>query len=83
MITALGLDPADFPRRFRYHQLADPVYVVIETIKDASIKFGRFLGIIHKVGRNLNEEMRDIIGGVKFYDGNVWPANTPITAQNI
>lgn len=80
MITALGLDPADFPRRVRYYQLAEPVYVVIETIKDTSGKFGRLLGIIHKDGRNLNEEMRDVIGGVEFYDGKQWPADTPIKA---
>lgn len=80
LIRFLGLDPSDFPRKVKYHELAEPVYVVIETIKDKGGKFGRLLGIIHKDGRNINEEMRDVIGGVEFYDGKQWPADTPINA---
>jgi len=41
-------------------------------------KFGRLLGIVHKDGVNLNEHMRDTIGGVEFYDGKVYTADTPI-----
>lgn len=77
-IRALGLDPANFDRKVRYHKLAVPVYVVMETVKDRSGKFGRLLGIVHKNGVNVNEIMRDVIGGVEFYDGKDWPANTPI-----
>ncbi len=78
LISFLGLDPADFPRKVKYHQLAEPVWVVIETVQDKSGKFGRLLGIVHKDGKNLNEHMRDIIGGVEFYDGKDWPIDTPI-----
>lgn len=78
-IRLLGLDPSDFDRKVRYHELPKPVWVVLETVKDKSGKFGRLLGIVHKDGRNLNEAMRDIIGGVEFYDRKDWPADTPIT----
>jgi hypothetical protein len=77
-IHLLGLDPADYPRRVRYHELKTPVWVIIETIKDDSGKFGRLLGIIHKDGVNLNEAMRDVIGGVEFYDGKTYPPDYPI-----
>lgn len=79
LIEFLGLDPADFPRKVKYHELDEPVWVVMETVKDASGKFGRLLGIVHKDGRNLNEAMRDVIGGVEFYDGKSHPPNTPIS----
>ena len=102
LIEALGLDPASYPRKVKYHdvsknilagldldgdgepdvfeyrELPAPVWVVIETIKDDSGKFGRLLGIIHKDGVNLNETLRDVIGGVEFYDGKTHPADTPI-----
>ena len=78
LLTLLGVDPAAIPRKVAYHTLPRPVWVVIETIKDESGKFGRLLGIIHRAGENLNEEMRDRIGGVEFYDGQTWPADTPI-----
>lgn len=77
-IELLGLDPADFARKVKYHKLEKPVWVVMETVKDKSGKFGRLLGIIHKDGRNINEAMRDVIGGVEFYDGKVWPVGTLI-----
>ena len=78
LIRFLGLDPADFPRKVKYQELAAPVWVVMETVKDESGKFGRLLGIVHKDGRNLNEHMRDVIGGVEFYDGKTWPKDTSI-----
>lgn len=78
LIRGLGLDPSDYDRKVRYHELAKPVSVIIETIKDTSGKFGRLLGILHKDGVNLNELMRDVIGGVEFYDGKTYPADFPI-----
>jgi len=78
LIRCLDLDPADFPRKVKYHTLETPVWVVIETVKDRSGKFGRLLGIVHYKGKNINEAMRDIIGGVEFYDGKFYPADTPI-----
>ena len=102
LIEALGLDPDNYPRKVRYHdvsqtiiegldldgdgvpdvfeyrELSTPVWVVIETIKDDNGKFGRLLGVIHKDGVNINEKMRDVIGGVEFYDGKEHPADTPI-----
>jgi len=102
LIEALGLDPDNYPRKVKYHdvsskilqaldldgdgepddflyrELPTPVWVVLETIKDDSGKFGRLLGIVHKDGVNLNEHMRDTIGGVEFYDGKVYTADTPI-----
>jgi len=82
LISFLGLDPADFPRKVKYHKLAEPVWVVMETIQDKSGKFGRLLGIVHKDGKNLNEHMRDIVGGVEFYDGKDWPDDTAISPPN-
>lgn len=61
-----------------------PVWVVIQTVKDDSGKFGRLLGIIHKpsgdgeTSTNLNEVLRDVIGGVEFYDEKEYPADHPI-----
>lgn len=78
LIRLLGLDPTGYDRKARYHKLAEPVEVIIQTIKDQSGKFGRLLGIIHLDGVNINEAMRDVIGGVEFYDGKSHPANTPI-----
>lgn len=79
LIETLGLDPSDFPRKVRYHKLDDPVRVVIETIKDDSGKFGRLLGIIHtQNGVNVNEVLRDAIGGVEFYDGEEYLIDYPI-----
>lgn len=79
LIETLGLDPSDFPRKVIYHELAESVWVVIETIKDDSGKFGRLLGIIHtEDGVNVNEVLRDAIGGVEFYDGKDYPADHPI-----
>ncbi len=102
LIEALGLDPENYPRKVKYHEVAtsiiealdidgdgepddfdyrvlpSPVWVVIETVMDTSGKFGRLLGIIHKDGQNLNETLRDIIGGVEFYDGKIHPSDTPI-----
>ena len=78
LIKTLGLNPDGFSRKVRYHKLDKPVWVVIETIKDTSGKFGRLLGIIHKGKVNVNEHMRDIIGGVEFYDGQEYPHDYPI-----
>lgn len=102
LIGALGLDPSNYPRKVKYHDVAasirvaldtdgdgepdtfeycelpTPVWVIIETIKDDSGKFGRLLGIVHKDGVNVNEYIRDVIGGVEFYDGKAHPADTPI-----
>ncbi|MBL4870458.1 MAG: hypothetical protein JKX72_05845 [Robiginitomaculum sp.] len=78
LIRFLGLDPDNFPRKVKYHTLEVPVWVVMETVQDKSGKFGRLLGIVHKNGKNLNEYMRDIIGGVEFYDSKIHPADTPI-----
>jgi len=78
LIRFLGLDPSNFERKARYHPLDEPVWVVVQTIKDRSGKFGRLLGIIHKDGVNVNEAMRDVIGSVEFYDGKSHPADTPI-----
>lgn len=78
LIEALGLNPSNFPRKVKYHKLDVPVWVVIETIKDDSGKFGRLLGIVHKDGVNVNETLRDAIGGVEFYDGKTYPADTTI-----
>lgn len=83
LISFLGLDPADFPRKVKYHPVAEPVWVVMETIQDKSGKFGRLLGIVHKDGKNLNEHMRDIIGGVEFYDGKDWPSDTAIVPPGV
>lgn len=106
LIQCLGLDPADYPRKVKYHDVSQsiltaldldgdgepddfdyrvfpsPVWIVLETIKDKSGKFGRLLGIIHKDGKNLNEAMRDVIGGVEFYDSKTYPADYPITSPS-
>ena len=103
LITLLGLNPDNYPRKVKYHEVSKSILVgldldgdgepdefnyrefptavpvIIETIKDKGGKFGRLLGIIHKDGKNLNEAMRDIIGGVEFYDRKSYPADTPIT----
>lgn len=102
LIELLGLDPDDYPRKVKYHDVSKsiiegldldgdgepddfdyrvlpaPVWVIIETIKDDSGKFGRLLGIVHHGGVNLNESLRDVIGGVEFYDGKTYPADYPI-----
>jgi len=104
LIKSLGLDPENYPRKVKYHEvstsilealdldgdgepddfdyriLPSPVWVVIETVQDKSGKFGRLLGIIHKDGVNLNEAMRDVIGGVEFYDGKTYPSDYPISS---
>lgn len=78
IIEALDLDGDGEPDDFDYRVFPAPVWVVIETIKDDSGKFGRLLGILHKDGKNLNEGLRDVIGGVEFYDGKTYPPDTAI-----
>lgn len=106
LIEGLGLDPSNFPRKVKYHDVSrtilegldldgdgqpddfdyrvfpTPVWIILDTIKDDSGKFGRLLGIIHKHGVNLNEKLRDVIGGVEFYDGKTYPADYPIRAPD-
>lgn len=79
ILTALDLDGDGEPDVFEYREFATPVEVIIETVLDKE-KFGRMLGIIHRPsdGLNINEYMRDIIGGVEFYDGKTYPADYPI-----
>ena len=108
VIKTLGLDPDNYPRKvkyhnvsktilkgldldgdgvpdvFEYHELPSPVWVIIETVKDDSGKFGRLLGVVHKPNSddvtsvNVNEVVRDLVGGVEFYDGKTYPADHPI-----
>lgn len=80
IISALDLDGDGSPDTFEYQQFPAPVPIILETIRDESGKFGRLLGIVHKDGVNINEALRDVIGGVEFYDGRTWPADTPIIA---
>ena len=78
LMTALGIDPLLYPHKVKYHKLSEPVPVIIQTVKDTRGKFGRYLGIIHKDGININEVMRDHIGGCEFYDGKHYPPDYPI-----
>jgi len=108
VIETLGLDPENFPRKVKYHdvsktilrgldldgdgvpdvfeyyELPSPVWVIIETVKDDSGKFGRLLGVVHKpnddgvTSVNVNEVVRDLVGGVEFYDNKTYPADYPI-----
>lgn len=79
LIRLLGQNADNYPRRVRYHELIEPVPVVIETVRDTSGKFGRLLGILHYQGVNLNERIRDMTGGVEFYDGKEYPPDYPIS----
>jgi endonuclease YncB( thermonuclease family) len=54
--------------------------VTIQTIKDKTGKFGRYLAIIHRDGVNLNEKLVDSgCSRIELYDGKHWPAQTAIT----
>ena len=78
LIKLLDNDPSNYQRKAKVHKLEKPCRVVIQTIKDNDGKYGRLLAIMHYKGQNLNELMRDIVGGVQFYDGKTYPKNFPI-----
>lgn len=78
LIHLLDNDPRNYPRKTKLHKLEKPRRVVIQTIKDNDGKYGRLLAIMHYKGENLNELMRDVVGGVQFYDGKTYPKNFPI-----
>ena len=78
MISELGLDPKDFPQKVKYHELKKPVRIVLATIRDEGGKFGRLLGVVYKNNVNLNERLRDRLGGVEFYDQKTYPPGHPI-----
>ena len=77
LLTALGIDPLTIPRKAQFMRVP-PTKVIIQTIKDSTGKYGRLLTIAHYNGVNINEVMRDVIGGVEFYDGKDYPINHPI-----
>jgi len=81
LLFALGADVGKYPRKARYHRLIEPVPVIVETILDKSGKYGRLLGVLHSQEgnfANINEIVRDMIGGVEFYDNKTYPADYPI-----
>lgn len=78
MISELGLDPQDFPRKVKYHELDTPIRIVLATIRDEGGKFGRLLGVAYKNNVNLNERLRDRLGEVQFYDQKTYPPGHPI-----
>lgn len=79
ILVALDLDGDGEPDVFDYQEYLRPIPVIIQTIISKDEKYGRMLGIIHKDGVNVNEHLRDIIGGVEFYDGKTYPKDYPIT----
>ena len=76
-LTAIGIDPKTIPHKAQFMKIP-PRKVVVQTIKDVTGKYGRLLTIVHYQGLNVNEYMRDIIGGVEFYDGEEYPKDYPI-----
>ena len=89
LIEMLGNHPSHYDRIAKYQRLARPCPLVIQTIKDTSGRYGRLLAVCHKAiykkmhlypsgSFNINEAMRDIIGGVEFYDRKTYPADHPI-----
>lgn len=79
VLVGLDLDGDGEPDIFDYREYPQPVPVVIQTILDKE-KFGRLLGVVWRGDVNINEKLRDIIGGVEFYDGKTYPADYPIKA---
>jgi len=79
LLTALDVDPAIIPRKAQFMRIPSR-NIIVQTIKDSTGKYGRLLTISHYNGVNLNEIMRDVIGGVEFYDGKEYPADYPIQA---
>ena len=78
LLKFLGLDPNNFRRVAKYQKIETPIRVIIQTLQDESGKFGRLLGILHKNGINVNEQMRDVIGGVNFFDDKTYTKDYPI-----
>lgn len=78
MLAALGLNPGDYPHKVKYQTLKEPVNVILATILDEEGKFGRLLGVVYKDNVNLNEALRDRLGGVEFYDSKSYPPDHPI-----
>lgn len=80
-LQSIGVDPNTIPRKAVYQPIPH-TDVLIETQRDEDGKYGRLLAVVHKDGVNINEAMRDIIGGVEFYDKKDYPADYPIRPSN-
>ena len=73
----LDLNPEDYPRKAIWHRIPWKK-VLIKTIKNETGKYGRLKTITYNKGFNTNEAMRDLVGGVEFYDGKIYPPDYPI-----
>ena len=80
-LTSLDVDPDTIPRKAKFMEIPERE-VVVQTIKDSSGKYGRLLTIVHYNGVNVNEAVRDVVGGVNFYDGKTYPDDYPICPPN-
>ena len=86
LIELLGNHASHYPRIAKYQKLHKPCELDVQSIKDETGRYGRLLGVAHKstlgddgiIQFNLNEALRDIIGGVEFYDRKTYPADHPI-----
>jgi len=77
-LTSIDVDPMTIPRKSKFNPIPWREVVVQSIWDDEFEKFGRVKAITHHKGVNTNEFMRDIIGGVEFYDGKTYPADYPI-----
>lgn len=82
LLIALDIDPAIIPRKAQFMRIPTRK-IIIQTLKDSTGKYGRLLTISHYNGQNINEYMRDIVGGVEFYDGKDYPSDYPIRVNSI
>jgi len=77
-LKMLDVNPLLIPRKAKFHPIPWR-YAVIQSIWDDEYeKYGRIKSITHYGGVNTNEGMRDVIGGVEFYDQKTYPPNFPI-----
>ena len=73
----VGIDPTPYPHK-RITFAVPWTKVQIQTVRDETGKYGRLKTITIKNGLNVNEQMRDIIGGVEFFDRKSYPSDYPI-----
>ena len=77
-LTSLHIDPLTIPRKAKFHPVPWRHAVIQSIWDDEWEKYGRVKSITHYAGVNTNETMRDVIGGVEFYDGKIYPPDYPI-----
>ncbi len=81
-LSKFGIDGSEIPRKAVYQEIPH-TRVYVQSMAGKKDKNGRILGITYTTDfENLNEYLRDISGGVEFYDRKEYPQDYPIRAPN-